>query len=185
MPSKKSTAKTPKEEVINVLNKARSDEIAAILQYMADHYALDDADYGEIAANMKLIAMDEMRHAEMFAERIYELNGTPIAGPSMAAKRGQKIQEALEYAVELEQQAIADYNEYLEVCRSNRDSNSAKLLEQIIDEEQIHLSYLEDVLGHIQELGAAYLARIAGTPAEIGGAPRRGFVASQGGAAGG
>ncbi len=173
---------TPKENVIQVLNKARADEISAILQYMADHYSLDDADYGPIASNMKLIALDEMRHAEMFAERIYEIGGTPVAGPSMPAKRGQKIQPALENAVALEHQAIADYNEYLEVCRTNRDSVSAKLFEQIIEEEQIHLSYLENIVEHVRELGPAYLATIAGAPGAPA-APRRGFIASQGGGA--
>ena len=179
---KKTTEKTSKDAVIHVLNQARADEVAAILQYMADHYALADADYGTIAANMKLIAMDEMRHAEMLAERIYELGGMPIAGPSGPAKRGQKIREVLDHAVELEHQAIADYNAFIDVCRQNRDSASARILEQILDEEQIHLNYLDDVAGHVQELGNAYLAQIAGTPAEIAQGARRGFVAAQGGA---
>ena len=62
--------KTRKEKVIEVLNKARSMELFAIHQYMNQHYNLSDKDYGELAANMKLIAIDEMRHAEDFAERI-------------------------------------------------------------------------------------------------------------------
>jgi bacterioferritin (cytochrome b1) len=40
----------PNDAVIDVLNKARADELMAILQYMANHYAFDDADYGAIAA---------------------------------------------------------------------------------------------------------------------------------------
>ena len=59
-----------KAKVIEVLNKARAMELFAIHQYMNQHYNLDDMDYGELAANMKLIAIDEMRHAENFAERI-------------------------------------------------------------------------------------------------------------------
>ncbi len=66
-----------KAKVIEVLNKARALELHAIHQYMNQHYSLDDMDYGELAANMKLIAIDEMRHAENFAERIKELGGEP------------------------------------------------------------------------------------------------------------
>ena len=66
-----------KAKVIEVLNKARAMELFAIHQYMNQHYNLDDMDYGELAANMKLIAIDEMRHAENFAERIKELGGEP------------------------------------------------------------------------------------------------------------
>ena len=52
-------------------------EIQAIHQNMYPHYRLDDMDYGELAANVKLIALDEMRHSEAFAERINELGGEP------------------------------------------------------------------------------------------------------------
>jgi bacterioferritin len=181
MPRQKNATKSTKETVIEVLNKARADEIAGILQYMADHYALADADYGAVAANMKLIAKDEMRHAEMFAERIYEIGGIPVAAPSMPAKRGQKITVAIKGAAALEVQAIEDYNGYLAVCRECKESGSVKLFEQIIDEEQIHLSYLENVASHIEELGAVYLAQVAGGPTEV--ALPGGFIANQGGAA--
>ena len=75
------TKKLSKEErrgrVIAALNEARAMELFAITQYMNQHYGLDSMDYGELAAKMKLIAIDEMRHAEMFAERIKELGGEP------------------------------------------------------------------------------------------------------------
>ena len=74
-------AQTTKEQrrqnVIEVLNKARGMELHAIIQYMNQHYNLDDSDYGDLAAKVKLIAIDEMRHAEMFAERVKELDGEP------------------------------------------------------------------------------------------------------------
>ncbi|HON23533.1 MAG TPA: ferritin-like domain-containing protein, partial [Syntrophales bacterium] len=73
---------TRKAKVIEVLNKARAMELQAIHQYMNQHYNLDDMDYGELAANVKLIAIDEMRHAEMFAERIKELGGEPTTEPA-------------------------------------------------------------------------------------------------------
>ena len=56
------------------MNKARAMELQAISQYMNQHYNLDDMDYGELAKNIKLIAIDEMRHAE----RIKELEGEPF-----------------------------------------------------------------------------------------------------------
>jgi len=71
----KSARDQRKKKVIEVLNKARSMELQAIHQYMNQHYNLDDMDYGDLAAKVKLIAIDEMRHAEMFAERIKELRG--------------------------------------------------------------------------------------------------------------
>lgn len=87
--------KTRKEKVIEVLNKARSMELFAIHQYMNQHYNLSDKDYGELAANMKLIAIDEMRHAEDFAERIKELGGEPTAQKDGSVKGGQAVPSSM------------------------------------------------------------------------------------------
>ena len=44
-----------REAVVEVLNEARKMELHAIVQYMNQHYALDDMDYGELAGKVKLI----------------------------------------------------------------------------------------------------------------------------------
>ena len=102
--------KTRKEKVIEVLNKARSMELFAIHQYMNQHYNLSDKDYGELAANMKLIAIDEMRHAEDFAERIKELGGEPTAQKDGSVKGGQAVPVIYEDDVNLEDNTIEAYN---------------------------------------------------------------------------
>ena len=85
-----SDRETRKANVVEALNKARSMELHAIHQYMNQHYNLDDMDYGELAANMKLIAIDEMRHCEMFAERIKELGGEPTSEVAGKVVKGRK-----------------------------------------------------------------------------------------------
>ncbi|HSO19591.1 MAG TPA: ferritin-like domain-containing protein, partial [Desulfosarcina sp.] len=95
-----------KAKVINVLNKARSMELTAISQYMNQHYNLDDMDYGELAGKMKLIAIDEMRHAEMFAERIKELGGEPTSDLDQKVVKGQKVEQVFTYDAGLEDDTI-------------------------------------------------------------------------------
>ncbi len=170
-----------KQNVIDVLNKARSMELLAISQYMNQHYGLDDMDYGDMAAKIKLVAIDEMRHAEMFAERIKELDGEPTADLAEAVQKGQKVDAVFAFDSKLEDDTIDAYNEFLLTCRENGDSTSMKLFEAIIDEEQIHLNYFDDVQSHIDDLGPAYLAQIAGTPSATG-LTTQGFVARQAGA---
>lgn len=176
-----SPAKGNKEQVIQVLNKARASELGAILQYMSQHYELADNDYGQFAQQLKLIAIDEMRHAEMLAERILVLGGTPTSKPEPETKKKQKVLEVMTYNEVLEDGAVSDYNSFLQICRDNKDYVSAKIFEQLIVEEQLHLEHFQDVIQHIEELGDAYLATQVGGAAE--GAPARGFVAAQGGAA--
>ena len=169
-----------KKKVIETLNKARSMELMAIHQYMNQHYNLDDLDYGELAAKVKLIAIDEMRHAEMFAERVKELGGEPTTDLADKVVKGQKIEAVFPFNAGLEDETMDVYNQFLLICRENGDSTSMKLFEIIVDEEQAHYNYFDNVSEHLKKLGAAYLAQIAGTPADTG-PPSKGFVTGQGG----
>ena len=166
-----------RQNVIDVLNKARAMELQAIIQYMNQHYNLDDMDYGELAAKVKLIAIDEMRHAEMFAERIKELGGEPVTGHDGTIEKGQSVDTIFPFDAEQEDDAVDAYNQFLLGCRENGDSVSMKLFEQIIDEEQIHFNYFDNVSSHIDKLGDTYLAKIAGSPSSTG-LGNSGFVAT-------
>jgi bacterioferritin len=166
--------------VIDVLNKARAMELHAINQYMNQHYNLDAMDYGELAAKMKLIAIDEMRHAEMFAERVKELSGEPATGHGQKVQVGQKVQEIYPFDAKLEDNTIDVYNQFAQICRENGDSISMKVFETIIDEEQLHYNYFDNIDGHIKSLGDTFLAKIAGTPSSTGLTPK-GFAVGAGG----
>jgi bacterioferritin len=170
-----------KQKVLEALNKARSMELLAISQYMNQHYNLDNMDFGELAKNIKLIAIDEMRHTEMFADRIKELDGEPTSTPDGVVQKGQDVRAVFPFDLNLEDNTIDVYNQLLNICRESGDSISAKLFEAIIDEEQVHYNYFDNTNDHIKELGDTYLSKIAGTPATTGGFSK-GFIQSQGGA---
>lgn len=155
-------------KVIEALNKARAMELYAITQYMNQHYGLDDMDYGELARVIKLIAFDEMHHAEMLAERIKELDGSPTTVQEGRLERDQDVRRVYPFDAEVEEDVISVYTRLLEVCRENGDCVSAALLEDIIAEEQIHHTYFVNVDTHLKNLGDTYLANIAGTPSSIG-----------------
>jgi bacterioferritin len=174
----KASKEKRRQHVIDALNQARGMELLAISQYMNQHYNLDNLDYGELAAKIKLIAIDEMRHAEKFAERIKELAGEPVANFDGKVVKGQKVDVIYSFDANLEDNTIDAYNQLLLTCRDNGDSSSMKLLEQIIDEEQIHYNYFDNVNDHIKTLGDTYLAKIAGTSSATGLGPS-GFVLSQ------
>ncbi len=163
-----------KKKVIGVLNKAKAMELQAIHQYMHQHYILDDKDYGELAANVKLISIDEMRHAEDMAERIMELGGEPTSELDGPVEKGQSVEEIFPFNAEQEDKAIEAYSQFMKVCMDNNDTVSAKLFEMIIDHEQEHYNYFDNIDDHIKSLGSAYLSRIAGTSADTG--PAKGFV---------
>lgn len=162
-----------KKKVIGVLNRAKSMELQAIHQYMHQHYHLDDKDYGELAANVKLIAIDEMRHAEELAERIKELGGEPTTDLAGPVEKGQEVEDIFSFDAQQEEDAIEAYTQFAQVCHENGDSISMRLFETIIEHEQEHYNYFDGVDEHIKTLGSNYLARIAGTPSDTG--PAKGF----------
>lgn len=160
------------KKVVEVLNNARAMELLAIHQYMNQHYNLDDMDYGELAAKIKLIAIDEMRHAEMFAERVKEIGGEPVTAYDGKVVRGQAVEAVFVFDANLEDHTVDVYNQFLLTCRDNGDSISVKLFEDIIAEEQIHYNYFDNIDTHIKKLGDTFLAKIAGTPSSTGLTPK-------------
>jgi bacterioferritin len=150
------------QKVIDLLNKARSREIGAITQYMAQHYELEDSDFGKLASKFKEIAIAEMKHAEKLAERILFLKGEPTSKPDGIPKKGQKIAEMLNTNMALEAAAIKMYNEAAVVCAAEKDQISKELFEELLKEEEDHFNYFENVKDHLDKLGTAYLATLVG-----------------------
>jgi bacterioferritin len=118
-----------------------------------------------------------MRHAEMFAERVKELGGEPCTSYEGDLKKAQDVRVIYPYDTQLEDDTIDIYGQFLQTCRDNGDNLSAKLFETIIEEEQAHMNYFDNVGNHIQTLGDTYLSKIAGTSASTG-PSTKGFLIS-------
>ena len=150
------------QKVIELLNQARARELTAILQYMAQHYELEDQDFGKLAGKMKEIAVQEMKHAEDLAERILFLNGVPSSQPDGKAKKGQEIIDMLATDILLESQAVDMYNAASVICAQEKDQVSKELFDRLLGEEEEHLDYFENIKAHVDQMGAAYLATLTG-----------------------
>ncbi len=163
MPAKKDEQRS---KVIEVLNKARSMELYAIIQYLNQHYGLDDFDYGQLASEVKKIAIEEMKHAEAFAERIKDLDGEPTAQIASTITHGQEVEKIFPFDADVEAGTLGKYNEFMKICRENNDSISATLFETIIADEQRHFDYFDDTDAHIKKLGNSFLARMVSGAAD-------------------
>ena len=150
------------KKVIDLLNAARSRELSAITQYMAQHCELEDQDYGKLAKKLKEIGIQEMKHAEALAERILFLKGEPTTKPDSIAKKGQSIADMLKTDMALESAAIKMYNEAAVICAQEKDQISKQLFEKLLGEEEGHFNDFENVKDHLEKMGDAYLATLAG-----------------------
>lgn len=158
----KNDPKTNAKKVIDVLNKARSMELFAIAQYMQQHYKLADDNYTQLAAGMRKIAIDEMRHAEDLAERICEINGVPTQEHADKAKMGQDVYTIFPFDSNIELDTLMQYAQFAAICRECGDVVSARLFERISEDEQKHQTYFDDTATHIKQLDKSYLAAVSG-----------------------
>ena len=150
------------KKVIEMLNAGRARELGAILQYMAQHYELENNDFGKLAKVLKTTAIVEMKHAEALADRILFLGGTPTSKPAGDVKRGQKIADMIATDMALEEDAVKLYNEAAVVCAENLDHVSKDLFEKLLKEEDAHLDMFQNIKEHVDQLGDVYLTTLTG-----------------------
>ncbi len=150
------------QKVVDLLNAARARELTAVTQYMAQHYELEDRDFGKLASKIKEIAIQEMKHAEDLAERILYLKGEPTTKPDAGIKKGEEIANMLATDIALESQAVTMYNEAAVVCSEEKDQISKRLFEKLLGDEEEHLNIFENLKDHVEKLGTAYLATLTG-----------------------
>ncbi len=137
-----------KDEIIEALNKARADELAAILQYMGHHYEGEGMESPAILEIFKKTAIDEMKHAEKLGERIVYLGGTPIKNPSKFQKGGDLV-KMIKDDLDFENTAIQNYKEFIKLC--DEDPVTRLMLEGILTEEEGHADNWETTLGRIKK----------------------------------
>lgn len=161
-------------KVLECLNTARAMEMQAIHQYMIQKYLAWNYDYGQLAARLQLIAIDEMKHARRFACRVDDLGGDPACEMAGKIVHKQTMQEIFNLDVELETNTVETYSRFATSCIQAGDPTTAGLFHAVIQEEDVHLGYYKATAAHIKELGAAFLAQYAGQSKDVG--PIHSFV---------
>ncbi len=146
------------EKSIELLNRAVSDELAAVNQYMYFHFHLDDQGYDLLSGLFKRTAIQEMNHVELLAERILFLKGDAIMKPAVDVEPVQDVAAMLEMACNMELGSVRDYNQWANECSANADANSRKVFEQLVNDEEMHYSNYDNELDKVHKYGERYLA---------------------------
>lgn len=143
---------------IGLLNDAVGKEIASSLQYIYFHVHFEDARYRYLSELMHRVAIAEMRHIELFAERILFLGGDVEMNPSFRTRPLVEPLEMLRLAMQLEQNTVASYNEAVRIACEQKDAATRALFERAVAEEERHLDAFRAELQHLLDYGEHYLA---------------------------
>jgi bacterioferritin len=161
------------EDRIKILNVIRQAEITASIQYMVHHSELENLGVEKLAKMMKREAIEEMKHAEVLAERVFFLGGRPVNTPLRDAVDSPDIIEMLRQDVRLEEEAIERLNEAIALCIEDRDGGTRRLLEDILLEEEKHIGELQLILESAERMGpAGFLMCVCGSGVPATGVPQ-------------
>jgi bacterioferritin len=83
------------QQVIDFLNKALFNELTAINQYWLHYRMLDNWGVHKLAEYERKESIDEMKHADRLAERIFFLEGLPNFQMLGRLRIGENLEEIL------------------------------------------------------------------------------------------
>ena len=140
-------------KVIEFLNEALKNELTAINQYWLHYRMLDNWGVTKLAEFEREESIDEMKHADKLAERIFFLDGLPNFQLLGRLKIGETVEEILKADLELEDEALPMLKNAIEHCESVRDYVSRDLFAEILESEEDHVDTLEQQFDLIERMG--------------------------------
>ena len=140
-------------QVLDFLNKALFNELTAINQYWLHYRMLDNWGVHKLAEYERGESIDEMKHADKLAERIFFLEGLPNFQALGKLRIGESVEEILKADLALEQEAIPLLRDAIAHCESARDYISREIFEDILESEEEHVDFIEKQFDLIERMG--------------------------------
>jgi bacterioferritin len=141
------------EKIIKTLNDLLADELTAINQYMVQSEMCADWGYEHLHEDIEKRAIDEMKHAEKLIGRILFLEGMPVVSNLNKIHIGSSVDAQHKNDHEAEQMAIKAYNEGIKLAVEVGDNGTRDLLEEILEDEEEHIDWIESQLDQIEQMG--------------------------------
>ena len=146
-------------EIISMLNKAYADEWLAYYQYFIEAKVIKGIMKDAAIAELTQHATDELRHANMVADRILQLGGTPLLHPQewfthtncgYEEPKDFDVVSILEDSIKGEQCAISVYSELADMTR-DKDIVTYDIVSEILADEVEHEEDLQALHDDISE----------------------------------
>jgi bacterioferritin len=152
-------------DIIAILNEQLTAELTAINQYWLHYKLQENKGWVKLAKHTRHESIEEMQHADKLAERIIFLEGLPNFQKLSPLRIGQTVTEMFECDMKVELEAVERLRRGIRLMRDRDDVTSANLFEEILEDEEEHIDYLETQLDLLKTLGEPlYLAQLVQQP---------------------
>jgi bacterioferritin len=131
--------------LLDILNKSIARELQVSIQYMWHHVMAVGMESPAVKDLFKQISIQEMKHAESFAERLDLLGGVPTTQPSPILTGGD-LKKMIQDDVKAEQEAVDMYREAIRLAIEANDPVTRLMYEEILESEEDHLKTFSDLL---------------------------------------
>ncbi|MDH4161822.1 MAG: ferritin-like domain-containing protein [Nitrospirota bacterium] len=133
-------------KLTEMMNQAIAGELQAIVQYMWHHIMVKGLNSASLMDVFEEVAIEEMKHAEKIAERLFYFDVNPTTKPTSIAVGGS-AEQMLAANVKAEEEAITLYKQIIAQAASEKDETTRLLFEQILSDEERHHDTFTTLLG--------------------------------------
>jgi bacterioferritin len=140
-------------KVLKYLNGQLKMELTAINQYFLHYRMLKNWGYERMAKHEHDESIEEMKHADRLMDRILMLDGLPNLQDLGKLLVGENAIESMRCDLKLETSGQAHLKEAVAHCESVRDYVSRELFEDILEDTEHHIDYLETQLALVEQVG--------------------------------
>jgi len=147
------------DQILSLLNDLLTNELTAINQYFVHAKMCENWGYERLHHMIRKHSIEEMKHAEEVIERILFLEGIPNMQRLGKVNIGESVAEQFRLDLGLEMEAVERLNNGITTCNEIGDNNSRHLLEEILEDEEEHIDWIEAQISLVEQVGIQnYLA---------------------------